>query len=214
MDLEQFYRFAHHFNKMRKLRGEEMEPIDKQYNNCYKITVNHVSLSSLGTIFDWWMHNINYDQLVCGYELGAKQKNPHFQVYIQNTDIDTHEHMRYMLCEDLYKVGVIDEKMTCVAFPLDDPSDATSHHLVNYSQKDGHYIKHLPNEGVVECCWANVRGQWHDDHWRASLFDHFRENCLSYPRFIDHIRSWGPESSQNFFIDSLDTKQHPAYNKN
>lgn len=190
-----------------------MKKLDNYATNCYKVTLNHVSLSSLGKVFDYWMHNNLYDQLVCGYEKGAKQGTPHFQVYIQNTDIDNHEDMRKLLCYDLYDVGVIDEKMTCVAFPLDDPSLSTSHYVVNYAQKDGHYIKHIPAEGIVECRWNNVRATWYDECWSATVFDHFRENCLCYPRFIDHVKTWGQEVYPNFYIDPIDKDGNSGYNR-
>ncbi|AXH77192.1 MAG: replicase [Cressdnaviricota sp.] len=162
--------------------------------HSYKVTLNHVSLSSLGKIFDYWMAHLNYELLVCGYEMGAKQGTPHFQVYIQNSDIDSYEDMRTILCEELYKVGIIEEKMTCVAFPLNDPSESTAKYLIEYAQKDGHYIKHLNypgTPGIIECRWHNIVAQWNDEFWLHKVFDHYRGNCLCYPNFIHHVKTWG-----------------------
>lgn len=162
-----------------------------KFTNSYKVTLNHVSLSSLGKVFDYWMKNLNYELLICGFEKGEKQGQPHFQVYIQNTDIDDYEKLRVMLCADLYQTGVIDEKMTCVAFPIDDPSPERTHHLVEYSQKDGHYIKHLARHGLVECRWSNVIGKWRDEVFYSRIFDYFRENSNNFPTDIHHVKTWG-----------------------
>lgn len=161
----------------------------------YKVTLNHVNLSSLGKVFDYWIAHLDYELLICGYEKGAKQGTPHYQVYVQHTNIDNYEDMRKLLCEELYEVGVIDEKMTCVAFPLDDPSASTSHHIIEYVQKDGHYIKHTrplgADYGTVECRWDNTLAEWNEGFWFYKVFDHYRENCTSYPNYIHRVRTWG-----------------------
>lgn len=168
-----------------------MVDLSSEFKYSYKVTLNHVSLSSLGKIFDYWAANIGYEKLIVGYEFGDKQGQPHFQVYIQNSNISTYEQMRIVLCHDLYEVGVIGEKMTCVAFPLDDPNPDTLHYLAEYAKKGGHYIAHYEFAGAIECRWDNVVAQWNHDKFYSKVFDHYRENTQNLPNYINHVKTWG-----------------------
>lgn len=167
-------------------------------NYGYKVTVNHVTLCSMGKIFDMLVKDLTFSHLVMGFERPSIG-SPHYQMYIGGTPYTQFEQVRKIIStsiKELHTMGIIDcPHATVVAFPVEVDEKNSEEHLLTYCKKDGMYI-HQWADGDwerVECSANNWVGSWMNaDKFSANTFDYFRENAANMPSTISHRRSWHP----------------------
>lgn len=165
--------------------------IQVSHNYHYKVTVNHVTLTPMGKIYDIFVKNLTFGHLVMGFEV-PRIGTPHYQMYISDTPYSNFEEIRDIIIrsiKELHEVGVIDcPHATCVAFPVkvDNSSD---NEVLTYCKKDGMYIHN--GDGIVECRANDILAIWKEpDQFYSGPFNYFRENNHTMPNTLWSARTW------------------------
>lgn len=168
----------------------------QQHNYHYKVTVNHVTLSSMGKIFDLFNEHLNFEHFVMGFEL-PRIGTPHYQIYLGFTPYTQFEQVRTIMTAALKALkaeGAIDCPFaTVVAFPVEidvNNFDASEDNLIRYCKKDGTYIhRFFDGEDYTVQCGANdLIGSWYHvrDFSANHHFKHFVENGKLMPTIMSH----------------------------
>lgn len=172
------------------------------HNYHYKVTINHVTLSSMGTIFDALSENLTYNNFVMGFET-PQIGSPHYQVYIGGTPYTQYEQLRLLITRTIQDL-VIEGTSSClhattVAFPVEIDIDnplTSEGHLIEYCKKDGIYIHRYRDRDKfrVQCGANDLIGTWQDaDDYCGMYFDFFRENGVYMPSIVIPHRKWSPK---------------------
>lgn len=171
--------------------------IRQQHNNYhYKVTVNHVTLSSMGKIFDLFNEHLKFEHFVMGFEL-PRIGTPHYQIYLGGTPYTQFDQIRKIMTAALKALiaeGAIDcPSATVVAFPVEIDIDhplTSEDHLIRYCKKDGIYLhRFFDGEDYVVQCGANdLIGTWYHvaDFSANHHFKHFLENGKLMPTVMSH----------------------------
>lgn len=173
------------------------------HNYNYKVTINHVTLSSMSTIFDSLSENLTYNNFVMGFEtplIGS----PHYQVYIGGTPYTQYEQLRLLISRTIQDLVIEGDtscfKATVVAFPVEVDENNSEDHLLTYCKKDGTYIhRFLDGERYTVQCGANdLVGSWYhvDDFCANYHFKHFMENGKFMPSMLSHRKVFNFDSKK------------------